>query len=633
MTRGIISSHHGQMVQGLLDEKTLQLYTLCTVNTSSTTKRSELGAQTLCSLEITVFGPWELCASIGLWFQDYDVYLQDPRTCFMDVKYCNPHKLASDDLEACLTLSEVTSRKFGFGYMQDISARPDLLDLLAGQNDLDEAPTPSIIQARLQKHQRQALTFMQQRERGWALRVGDRDIWEISDTTQGRYFINRVSNAHQQDPPQQFSGGIIADPMGLGKTLTMIALAASDLDQNNDGQSKLSFEDGDKIVVHATLIVVPQPLLGTWEDQLTDHVKANGLNFCRHHGKTRLSKLSDLDSKDVVLTTYHTLSADWQASRSKGNHIVFSVRWRRIILDEAHIVRNLKARMARAICDLDAVSRWAVTGTPIQNSLNDLAALLKFIRAFPYDEPKHFDRDISRLWKSGEDEEAVKRLKRVARCLVLRRAKDTIDLPPRYDRLCAVEFSPAEKALYDTIRQQTIRKIDDALQHELELSTSGVYVNVLQQLESMRLVCNLGLHYQSRHEKKSSHENLNWSVVAQETFNTQREMEPVICSQCTSTLDLTGTYMDDVSQEPPLFSQCLKYACPNCALRLRSAKQKMVCGHTPRCPIAPVSIFDSTLEETPGHFGLSPKVSPTELPSKVNALIDDLQQQPSDVKR
>ncbi|KAF2446161.1 hypothetical protein P171DRAFT_430373 [Karstenula rhodostoma CBS 690.94] len=632
ITRGTISSHHGQMVQGLLDEETLQLYTLCTANADSAPTRAELGAQTSCTLEITVFGPWELFASIGLWFQDYDVYLQDPRTCHLNVKYCNPHKLALENLGTCPTLSEITSRKVGLGYMQDITARPDLLDLLNGQNDLEEAPTPSVIQAHLHKHQRQALNFMQQREKGWALGTDTQDIWEISDTTQGRYFINRVSNTHQEDPPQQFSGGIIADPMGLGKTLTMIALAAGDLDQRSGDPLELSSGHDSKPMVQATLIVVPQPLLGTWEEQLTDHVKSNGLNFCRHHGKSRLNTLSDLGSKNIVLTTYHTLSADWQASKGKGNHIMFSVRWRRVVLDEAHIVRNLKARMARAICDLDAVSRWAVTGTPIQNSLNDLAALLKFIRAFPYDEPKHFDRDISRLWKSGEDEEAVKRLKRVAKCLVLRRAKHTIDLPPRHDQLCVVEFSPAEKALYDTIRQQTIRKIDDALQHELELSTSGVYVNVLQQVESMRLVCDLGLHYQSRHEKKSSHESLDWPSVAQETFNTQREMEPIICSQCTSALDLTGTYMDDVAQEAPLFSQCLKYACPNCARRLRYAKQKMVCGHTPRCPVAPVSITDTALEETPGHLGLSPEAAPTEPPSKVKALIDDLQKQPSNVK-
>lgn len=585
------------------------------------------------TLEITVFGPWELFEMIGIWFQDHDVYLQDPRTCYLDVKYCNPHKLGSEDLEACPTLSEITSRTIGPGHMQDITARPDLLDMLNGQNDLEETPTPSAIQAHLHRHQKQALTFMQQRERGWALEKDTQDIWEISDSTQARYFINRVSNAYQQDPPQQFSGGIIADPMGLGKTLTMIALTAGDLDHKSADPMDLSFDHDSKPTVQATLIVVPQPLLGTWEEQLKDHVKKDRLNVCRHHGKLRLNTLSDLNSKHVVLTTYHTLSADWQASKGQNEHIIFSVKWRRIVLDEAHIVRNLKARMARAICDLDSVSRWAVTGTPIQNSLNDLAALLKFIRAFPYDEPKHFERDISKLWKSGEDEEAVKRLKRVARCLVLRRAKHTIDLPPRHDQLCAVEFSPAEKALYESIREQTIRKIEDALEHDSEDSTSGVYVNVLQKLESMRLVCNLGLHYQSRHEKKAFCENPEWSSVAQMTFNTQREMEPIVCFHCTSALDLTGTYMDDVAQETPLFSQCLKYACPNCARQLRSAKQKMVCGHTPRCPITPVSIFDTALEETPGNLESAHQESLTELPSKVKALIDDLQKQPSDVKR
>jgi SNF2 family DNA or RNA helicase len=516
--------------------------------------------------------------------------------------------------------------------MQDITARPDLLDLLSGQNDLDEAPPPSTVEATLHRHQKQALTFMYRRERGWAFEDDDHDIWEMADTSQGRYFINRVSDAHQDEPPPQFSGGIIADPMGLGKTLTMIALAASDIDQVG---TPPEFWDAveDKPVVQATLIVVPQPLLGTWEEQISSHVQKNALKMCRHHAKTRLTKLADIDAMNIVLTTYHTLSADWKAWKSSGDHIIFSVRWRRIILDEAHIIRNLKARMARAICDIDAVSRWAVTGTPIQNSLNDVAALLKFIRAFPYDEPRRFERDISRLWKSGKDEEAVKRLKRVAKCLVLRRAKHTIDLPPRHDRKCAVDFSKAEKALYDSIRQQTISKIDDALQHESDFSNSGAYVNFLQQIETMRLVCDLGLHYQSRHDKKPSQNASDWSAIAQETFNIQRGMEPMVCSQCSTALDLTGIYLEDIANEAPLFSRCLKYACPNCARRLRVAGQKMVCGHTPRCPIAPVSISDSAFEETPGLLESPEESSSVGMPSKVNALIADLQAQDPDVKR
>ncbi|SPQ24421.1 6db613db-62c9-4e99-888c-c9372a6443fe [Thermothielavioides terrestris] len=154
--------------------------------------------------------------------------------------------------------------------------------------------------------------------------------------------------------------------------------------------------------------------------------------------------------------------------------------------------------MARAACELDSVSRWAVTGTPIQNRISDLAAQLKFIRAYPYNDPKQFEADISRLWKSGEDEETAKRLKCLSACLLLRRAKATISLPARRDMTCPVDFSREERAAYDEAREQTITRIDEALHTDSEASRAGVYVNVLQQIESLRLICNLGLHYRTR---------------------------------------------------------------------------------------------------------------------------------------
>jgi len=314
---------------------------------------------------------------------------------------------------------------------------------------------------------------------------------------------------------------------------------------------------------------------------------------------------------------------------------MFSVRWKRIILDEAHLIRNMKTRMARAICDLESASRWAVTGTPIQNHLSDLTALLKFIRAYPYDDPKRFDIDISRLWKSGEDEEAVKRLKRLSRCLILRRAKRTIDLPPRRDVRCPVEFSKAERACYDNIRQQTITRIDDALLHDTELSRPGAYVNFLQQIESMRLVCNLGLHYNTRHDKAPSQDTMNWAGMAQEAFNIQREMETIICSQCSSTLEMTESLWDEnLPQDSPQFSRCLKYACAECSYKLRVHSQKMVCGHTPLCAVAPVSVSNSAFEEVFGDISRASKVtqSPQSFPSKVEVLISDLKGLPRDVK-
>jgi hypothetical protein len=293
--------------------------------------------------------------------------------------------------------------------------------------------------------------------------------------------------------------------------------------------------------------------------------------------------------------------------------------------------------MARAICELEADSRWAVTGTPVQNHLSDLAALLKFIRAHPYDDQKRFDADISHLWKVDDAEEAVKRLKRLSRCLILRRAKKTIDLPPRRDVKCPVDFNKAEKALYDSIRLQTITKIDDALLNDTELSKSGVYVNFLQQIESMRLVCNLGLHYHTRHGKASSDVKIDWPANAQKAFNIQREMETVICSQCSSTIEMTEGLLDDtLLQDSPLFSRCLQYACAECAHKLRITGYKMVCGHTPRCPIAPVSASNNELEET---FSQSlgrkrdQSMRDSGLPSKVEVLVSDLKALPLDVKR
>jgi hypothetical protein len=290
--------------------------------------------------------------------------------------------------------------------------------------------------------------------------------------------------------------------------------------------------------------------------------------------------------------------------------------------------------MARSVCELNSGSRWAVTGTPIQNHLSDLAALLKFIRAHPYDDVKRFDTDISRLWKSGEDEEAVRRLKHLASCLVLRRAKRTINLPERHDMICAVDFSKAERALYDQVRQQTIVKIDDVLQHETEVATSGIYINFLQQIESMRLICNLGTHYITRHDKPTAHDATEWSHEAQAAFNIQREMETIVCSQCSSPLDVTETLLDEIpTLEAPQFSRCSKFACADCSARLRKVGQMMVCGHSPRCPIAPVYITYSALEDIPDYLSEQPKnLSSTTPPSKVEALIADLESLPLDVK-
>ena len=287
--------------------------------------------------------------------------------------------------------------------------------------------------------------------------------------------------------------------------------------------------------------------------------------------------------------------------------------------------------MARAACALNATARWAVTGTPIQNRLTDLASLLKFIRAHPYTDPKQFDADITHLWKTGQDEEAVKRLKHLSASILLRRAKGAISLPPRRDTQCPVDFTRDERAVYDSAREQTITRIDEALQKSSEVSRIGIYVNALQQIESLRLICNMGLHYHTRHNKSLPPTNSSdWSTVAQQTFNLRREMGPMICLQCSGTLELTDYLI--TAQHNAQFSKCLRFTCGDCSYLRRRARQAVSCGHSPRCSVASVSIKSGELEEVPSLISPDPKPLTQSIPSKVEALIADLNGQPTDIK-
>ncbi|KAK3940959.1 SNF2 family N-terminal domain-containing protein [Diplogelasinospora grovesii] len=651
-TQGRISSEHGQMIQGLLDENSLHLFTTCSIEGEAIPSRKpgRVLPQLPCTLNITVYGPKDLFDEIGSWFQEYDIYLQDPLVCHLDVRYCNPQRLSADDIDRCPNVSEVIRKSSGLLQLRDLSERPDLLEVLSSSNDLEESSQPSAISTELKRHQKQALTFMLRREQGWAFGESSVDMWEYLDTERGQCFVNRISGDHQSQEPTPFYGGIIADPMGLGKTLTMIALAATDLDGYRELDTYMNADDQDKphvSAVSATLIIVPPPLMGTWEEQLSEHVVDGALEYRRHHSKNRLTDLKELDRVNVVLTTYHTVSAEWKSGNvaAENTSVLFSVRWKRIVLDEAHFIRNGNSRMARAACALDSVSRWAVTGTPIQNRLSDLATLLKFIRAHPYDDPTQFETDITRLWKAGDDEEAVKRLKCLSACLLLRRAKATITLPPRRDMQCPVDFNREERALYDILRQQAITKIDEALHKDSEASRASVYVNVLQQIESLRLVCNLGLHYNFRHDNPALKHPVSgardqWSSsVAQQTFNVQREMAPIICLQCSSSLELTETLLDGStpctsSQQSPWFFQCLRFVCGDCVQKLnRTAGRTLVCGHKPLCPKAPVSISGSVLEEIPDLDSPQPTTTAAVgLPSKVEALVADIKTLPEGVK-
>jgi SNF2 family DNA or RNA helicase len=293
--------------------------------------------------------------------------------------------------------------------------------------------------------------------------------------------------------------------------------------------------------------------------------------------------------------------------------------------------------MAKSVCALESISRWAVTGTPIQNRLSDLASLLKFIRVHPYEDPRCFEEDIARPWKAGYDESAQKRLKRLSSCLLLRRAKDTINLPPRHNLIQAIEFTTEERTAYERLRQQTTARIDEATTDETMANQSHHYVNVLQQIESLRLFSNLGLYYDSRHSNasKGTQEVEEWSKVAQRTFNSQRDMSVSIkCLQCASPLGLTDTLLDDTTPKTTMakYTNCLKFVCSECVHKLTSFGSSVPCGHNPTCQSAPVSTSSIALEEVDSPASHQLQIAAIAPPSKIRNLVDGIMSHPPNTK-
>ncbi|KAG4273276.1 hypothetical protein FPRO04_09882 [Fusarium proliferatum] len=431
------------------------------------------GYSSQCTLDIIIYGPPDLSQDVGSFFEEYDLYLQDPVNFNpSDVKYT--FDLGKSTAPLATTI--------------DINDDPELLDIIFSHQDLAEATQPRSIRTPLQPHQKQALTFLLQRECGWAWDGCRTDIWEVRDNGHESYFYNTVSGAMQVEQPPQFYGGIVADPMGLGKTLSMIALVACDVRAEDIEPSSLPGVDIE-VSSGKTLIIVPAPLMGSWEEQLQ-------------------RKTSDPAA--------------------------------------AHYIRNTNSQLSRAICSLDSVSRWAVTGTPIQNRLSDLSALLKFLRVHPYSEKRHFDADISSLWKSGNAEKAVQRLKRIASCLLLRRPKDVIQLPPIHNLQLQVEFTTAERQLYEDVRLQVLSQLNDSAPISFKSLQPNFFINILQKIEAMRMICNLGLHYHLRHEKSSVQGSVeDWQSEAQKAFNLRREEGVVQCQLCGLSLEEMESLVDE----------------------------------------------------------------------------------------
>ncbi|XP_074003194.1 transcription termination factor 2 [Numenius arquata] len=273
---------------------------------------------------------------------------------------------------------------------------------------------------------------------------------------------------------QRPCGGILADDMGLGKTLTMIALILAQKQPKTEKRKEkleiwLTKNDSTVIPSHSTLIVCPASLIHHWKKEIDRRVGYGKLRVYLYHGPNRDKHAAVLSEYDVVVTTYSILSKEVPTSKEEGevpaeDHDVRSgsspcspllrVAWARVILDEAHNIKNPKVQTSIAVCKLRASARWAVTGTPIQNNLLDMYSLLRFLRCSPFDEYKVWKYQVDNNTKKGGE-----RLSLLTRSLLLRRTKDQLDstgkplvsLPQRSTQLHQLKLSAEEQSVYNVL--------------------------------------------------------------------------------------------------------------------------------------------------------------------------------------
>ncbi|WP_246234636.1 DEAD/DEAH box helicase [Streptomyces boluensis] len=260
-------------------------------------------------------------------------------------------------------------------------------------------------------------------------------------------------------------GGCLADDMGLGKTVTLIALHLR------------------RARREPTLVVCPASLLGNWQREIARF--APGVPVRRYHGASR--SLADLDG-GFVLTTYATMRA--AAPR------LAKEPWSMVVADEAQHVKNPNSATAKALRTIPAPARIALTGTPVENNLSELWALLDWTTPGLLGPLKSFRsrhaRAVEGAEAAGQDTEAVERLARLVRPFLLRRKKSdpgiVPELPPKTETDHPVPLTREQASLYEAVVRESMAAIEAAD----GIARRGL---VLKLLGALKQICNHPAQY------------------------------------------------------------------------------------------------------------------------------------------
>ncbi len=259
-------------------------------------------------------------------------------------------------------------------------------------------------------------------------------------------------------------GGVLADDMGLGKTVQALAL--------------LAWRHLEAKVDRPSLLVVPTSLVGNWKREAARFVP--DLKLLVLHGPDRRTRFADIPGAHLVVTTYPLLNRDGAA--------LFGHRYDTAMLDEAHTVKNPAAGVAKRIREIDARHRVALTGTPLENNLQELWALYDWLIPGLLGNRKSFTRNYRTPIEKKSDRARQRLLAARIEPFLMRRTKEEVapELPKKtvIDEL--VPFGGAQAALYESIRMAMDRKVRKAIAAR---GLAASRIAILDALLKLRQVC------------------------------------------------------------------------------------------------------------------------------------------------
>lgn len=392
----------------------------------------------------------------------------------------------------------------------------------------------------LRPYQKQALYWMMAKEKDekdkdrevsmhplweeytWPVKdMDDKDVVQVSN--QHTFYVNPYSGELSLNFPvqeQHCLGGILADEMGLGKTIEMMSLIHSHksnvaINLQNRSATQFSVNSLPRLPTNTssvenapctTLVVAPMSLLSQWESEAESASKHGTMKTLVYYGNEKTANLQTLcceanaaSAPTVIITSYGVVLSEFNqvAARNgdRGSHGgLFSLNFFRVILDEAHHIKNRQSKTAKACYEIAAEHRWVLTGTPIVNRLEDLFSLVRFLRVEPWSNFSFWKTFITVPFESKDFMRALDVVQTVLEPLALRRTKDMktpsgealVPLPPKTVDIVDIELSKPEREVYDHIFTRAKRTFAANVEAGTVLKA---YTSIFAQILRLRQSC------------------------------------------------------------------------------------------------------------------------------------------------